>query len=357
MADFLRTNPDSGIHVDGCCRPGPLQTFAVISMPVTTLILGSVNVDLVIRGRRLPAPGETVLGGEFLQAAGGKGANQAVAAARATTGQVGLIGGIGDDAFGAQSRAGFEHEQMELSGLSTIENSSTGIALILVDGHGQNLISVASGANARLTPAHVDDVPRELFDRAKVFLTSLEITLPTVRRGLERARERGMITILNPAPADRGILEGNLLSLVDILTPNETELLQLTGDGDQVVHEGLGDPSRWRTAALELLNRGCRTVIATLGAAGCLAVGDLEFRQPAPRVTAVDATAAGDAFNGALAVALAEGQPLSSAVRFATATAALSVTRAGAQPSLPHRTEIEEFLSKWTAQAIEGAGV
>jgi len=335
---------------------GPFSAVWALNMSVTTLILGSVNVDLVIRGPRLPAPGETVLGGEFLQAAGGKGANQAVAAARAATGRVGFIGGVGDDPFGRQSRAGFESEQLELSGLSTFPNSSTGIALILVDGEGQNLISVASGANARLTPDHVDAVPAELFDQAKVFLTSLEIPLPTVRRGLERARERGMITILNPAPADRGILEGNLLSLVDLLTPNETELLQLTGEDNSGVDPGNGDPSRWRTAALELKKRGCRTVIATLGAAGCLAVGDLEFRQPAPQVTAVDATAAGDAFNGSLAVALAEGQPLSSAVRFATATAALSVTRAGAQPSLPRRSEIEELLSKWTAQAIEGAG-
>lgn len=331
-------------------------------MSISTLVLGSVNVDLVIHGPRLPGPGETVLGGEFLQASGGKGANQAVAAARAAAGTVAFVGGVGDDPFGTQSREGLTREGLELSGLITFPQTSTGIALILVDAAGQNLISVASGANARLSPDHVDALPDELFAGAKVFLTSLEIPLPTVRRGLERAREQGLITILNPAPADRGILEGNLLSLVDILTPNETELCQLTEEtwGSEAEGAPTGakstadDPSRWRAAAVKLTNRGCRSVIATLGPAGCLAVGDLELRQSAPAVRAVDATAAGDAFNGALAVALAEGQPLTAAVRFATATAALSVTRAGAQPSLPRRKEIEQALSRWTAQPTEG---
>jgi ribokinase len=331
-------------------------------MSVATLVLGSVNVDLVIRGQRLPNPGETVLGGEFLQAAGGKGANQAVAAARAATGTVAFVGGVGDDDFGTQSRAGLARERLELAGLTTFPGTSTGIALILVDAGGQNLISVASGANSRLTPDHVDALPDELLEKARVFLTSLEIPLPTVRRGLERARERGLITILNPAPADRAILEGDLLSLVDILTPNETELCQLAGESLEPPPPGVGAappgvadvPSRWRAAAVKLRNRGCRTVIATLGSAGCLVVGDVEFRQAAPVVQAVDATAAGDAFNGALAVALAEGQPLTSAVRFATATAALSVTRAGAQPSLPRREEIEQRLSHGMAQPTEG---
>ena len=326
-------------------------------MALSTLVLGSVNVDLVIHGSRLPAPGETVLGGQFLQAAGGKGANQAVAAARAATGTVAFVGGVGDDPFGTQSHEGLALEGLELSGLVTFPRTSTGIALILVDSTGQNLISVASGANARLTPDHVDALPDELFAAARVFLTSLEIPLPTVRRGLERAREEGLITILNPAPANRGILEGDMLSLVDILTPNETELCQLAGEPGGEGTEGFltagasaaDDPSRWRAAALKLRDRGCRTVIATLGPAGCLAVGDLEFHQSAPQVRAVAATAAGDAFNGALAVALAEGQPLTAAVRFATATAALSVTRAGAQPSLPRREEIEQALSHWTA--------
>jgi len=331
-------------------------------MSVATLVLGSVNVDLVIRGPRLPAPGETVLGGEFLQAAGGKGANQAVAAARAAVGTVAFVGGVGDDPFGAQSRAGLARERLDLSGLTTFPQTSTGIALILVDAEGQNLISVASGANSRLTPEHVDALPDELFAGARVFLTSLEIPLATVRRGLERARQGGLITILNPAPADRAILAGDLLSLVDILTPNETELCQLAGGplnptGQGALPDsgsGADDPSRWRAAAVKLQDRGCRTVIATLGSAGCLVVGEVEFRQAAPTVRAVDATAAGDAFNGALAVALAEGQPLPRAVRFATATAALSVTRSGAQPSLPRRDEIEQLLSHGMAPPTEG---
>ena len=228
-------------------------------MSISTLVLGSVNVDLVIHGPRLPGPGETVLGGEFLQASGGKGANQAVAAARAAAGTVAFVGGVGDDPFGTQSREGLTREGLELSGLITFPQTSTGIALILVDAAGQNLISVASGANARLSPDHVDALPDELFAGAKVFLTSLEIPLPTVRRGLERAREQGLITILNPAPADRGILEGNLLSLVDILTPNETELCQLTEEtwGSEAEGAPTGakstadDPSRWRAAAVK----------------------------------------------------------------------------------------------------------
>ncbi len=300
-------------------------------------------MDLVIRGSRLPLPGETILGGEFFQAPGGKGANQAVAAARAAQTSVAFIAAVGDDNFGKLSIDGFVADRLDVSEIRTIPDCATGIALILVDASGQNMISVASGANSRLAPADVDAVPDSLFQNARVFLCSLETPIETVRRGLERARDFGLTTILNPAPADRRILEGDLLSLVDILTPNETELSLLTG---RPLPEGANSPdsSPIRAGALELQNRGCATVIATLGAEGCLVVADTVWSAAAFRVTAVDATAAGDAFNGALAVGLAEGRLLPDAVRFASAAAALSVTHSGAQPSLPPRFTIQRLL-------------
>ena len=296
------------------------------------IVLGSVNVDLVIRGLRLPAPGETVLGGEFYQAHGGKGANQAVAAARASGQPVTFIAAVGDDAFGTQAREQFAREKLDCRYVRTVGGQPTGVALILVDQHGENLISVASGANVELGPDDVDRVPEEVFRDAKVFLTCLESPLETVRRGLIRARDAGLTTILNPAPADPRIVAADMLSLVDVITPNEGEasLLAETSDGEQ--------------AAARLREEGCGACAVTLGSRGCLVVEESETRVEACRVAAIDATAAGDAFNGALAVALAEGRPLVEAARWATRAAAVAVTRPGAQPSLPTREEIEQTV-------------
>lgn len=313
-------------------------------MSAKTIVLGSVNVDLVIRGERLPAPGETVLGGDYFQAAGGKGANQAVAAARAARGGVKFVAAVGDDSFGSDALAGFVREGIDTDEVCRVHGHATGIALILVDSQGQNMISVASGANSALSCADVDAISDDAFATASVFLASLETPIATVRRGLERARQHGLITILNPAPANREILCDGFLELVDILTPNETELEILTARSSASKTDQHASP--FEQQALELRALGCRTVIATLGANGCLVVGSTIVRVQAFPVTAVDATAAGDAFNGALAARLAEGADLSLAVRFASAAAALSVTRPGAQPSLPIRTEIDQLLSQ-----------
>ena len=304
---------------------------------MSVLILGSVNTDLVIRSPRLPRPGETVLGGEFYQAAGGKGANQAVAAARVGSAVVTFVAAVGGDGFGREALAGFERDKLDCRFVKVVAGQPSGVALIMVDGGGQNCISVALGANAHLSPTDIDAIPSDVFCGAKVFLACLESPLETVSAGLRRARGAGVTTILNPAPASREILDRGLLSFVDILTPNEREASQLSGI--EVV-----DAASGFRAAQVLRQAGCRDVIVTLGERGCVVAADDETEiRPLP-VSAVDATAAGDAFNGALAVAIAEGRsPLASAARWASIAAAISVTRPGAQPSLPTRAEVDGF--------------
>ena len=297
------------------------------------IVLGSVNTDLVIRAPRIPAPGETVLGGEYFQAPGGKGANQAVAAARAARKAVTFVAAVGDDDFGRAAIENFSRENLDDRHILSIANQPSGVALIFVDHRGENAISVASGANLYLTPADVDALPEELFAAADVFLSCLESPVETVVRGLRRARAAGLVTILNPAPALSEIAVSEILSLVDVLTPNAGEAEMLSG------RESAAD------AAVYLRRLGCGSVVTTLGAGGCLVSGETEVHIPGRRVTAVDTTAAGDAFNGALAVALSEGKPLPEAARWATVAASIAVTRAGAQPSLPGRVEIEAALS------------
>lgn len=306
-------------------------------MAARVVVLGSVNVDLVIRGPRLPRPGETVLGGEFYQAAGGKGANQAVAAARAAREPVIFLACLGADDYGRQMLANFRRENLMVDHLKTAPERPTGVALILVDEQGENLISVASGANLSLSPADVDALPESVFAGPGVFLACLESPLETVRRGLERAKRGGLKTVLNPAPADRAILEFDFVRLVDVLTPNRGEAALLAGLGGA----GEIDP---RAAVGRLQALGFADCVITLGAQGCLAVaGEQAVFAPGHRVKALDATGAGDAFNGALAVALSEGRSLAEAARWANRAAAIAVTRLGAQPSLPSREEIEEY--------------
>ncbi|MSR56453.1 MAG: ribokinase [Planctomycetaceae bacterium] len=322
-------------------------------MPTPTLspiiVVGSINTDMVIRGLRLPAPGETVLGGTFFQAAGGKGANQAVAAARAARAPVTFIGAVGDDSLGREALERFRGENLICDYLKTVVGHPSGVALILVDQQGENLISVAAGANSQLLPADLDAVPQAVFSSAKVFLTCLETPLETVAHGLRLAKRAGLVTILNPAPAPVESLPDDLLTLVDVLTPNETEAAQLVQSAgatasDQRESAVHSNTSQRRAAALQLRSRGCRSVVVTLGEHGCLVVDREITAIPGRPVAAIDATAAGDAFNGALAVALAEGQSLVDAARWAGVAAAISVTRLGAQPSLATRDEIENML-------------
>ncbi|HUE72407.1 MAG TPA: ribokinase [Pirellulaceae bacterium] len=315
---------------------------------MSLVVLGSVNADLVIRGPKLPRPGETVLGGEFFRAAGGKGANQAVAAARAGRDTVIFLAAVGDDPFGRQSLAGLAAEGIDCQWIRTVGGSATGVALILVDPQGENLISVASGANLALTPDWVDGVPDEVFAPAKVFLASLESPAAAVERGLSRARRASVRTVLNPAPALSPEVAEPQWRLADVLTPNEHEAAMLSGMPVDSVESAVA-------AARQLQARRAGDLIVTLGSQGCVVVEKNvpPVVVPPLPVQAIDATAAGDAFSGALAVALSEGKSLVDAARFATAAAGIAVTRAGAQPSLARREEIEAALSQRTTSCRE----
>jgi len=298
------------------------------------VVVGSSNTDMIIKLERIPKPGETILGGEFVSAAGGKGANQAVAAARAG-GRVAFIARVGRDMFGEQAIRGFVKDGIAVDFIFQDQHSPTGVALIFVAKDGENSIAVASGANARLSPADIRKAARA-FQGAGFLLIQLETPLETVRAAADLAARKSVRVLLNPAPAR--LLPDGLLKKVFILTPNETEAEILTG----IRVNGESGAAR---AAAALRGRGVATVIVTLGARGAYVSG-LEFEGIIPgfKVKAVDTTAAGDVFNGALAVALSEGRALAESVRFANAAAAISVTRMGAQPSAPKRKEIFGFL-------------
>lgn len=301
----------------------------------SVLVIGSSNTDLIIKAARIPKPGETILGGEFARAAGGKGANQAVAAARAG-GAVTFIARVGRDANGEAAIAGFAADGINVKHVIRDPTRPSGVALILVDRSGENSIAVASGANEKLSPADVRQA-KAAFRRARIVLLQLETPLPTVMAAAELAAAAGVRLVLNPAPARP--LPVQLLKLVYLLTPNQSEAELLMG----VVVSNEATAAR---AADKLLARGVQNVIITLGARGALVAGkDLRHLLPGFKVKAVDATGAGDVFNGALVVGLAEGRSLPEAARFASAAAAISVTRFGAQPSAPTRREIEAMLA------------
>lgn len=305
-------------------------------MKPNIVVVGSSNTDLIVRVPRIPRPGETILGGRFATAPGGKGANQAVAAARAG-GRVTFVARVGRDAFGAQALAGFRRDGIDVRHVRRDPDAPSGVALIFVAADGQNSIAVAGGANANLSVADVR-AARGAFARARIALFQLETPLATVAAGVELAVRHGARVILNPAPARE--LPDTLLRRVSVLTPNEIEAEALSG-------VKVRDPRSAEKAARRLLQRGVEAVIVTLGARGALvaSAAGVELVRGF-RVRAVDTTAAGDVFNGALAVALGEGRPLREAVRFANAAAAISVTRPGAQPSAPTRAEIERLLRR-----------
>ena len=297
------------------------------------VVVGSVNTDMVVKGKRLPGPGETVSGGHFLMAGGGKGANQAVAAARLGA-EVTLIAKVGRDMLGDQAIKAFGREGIRTDGILRDPEQHTGVALILVDNAGENLISVASGANHALTPEEIT-AAADCIRAADVLMLQLETPLKTVTRAAQIAAEAGVPVILNPAPA--AALPDELLKCVAYLTPNETEAELLTGIP-------VCDEASARQAAERLLEVGTRHVIVTLGAKGAQTTSPGGTTLvPSTPVEAVDTTAAGDAFNGGLAWALAGGMPLPEAVRQACLVGALSATRLGAQPSLPTKEELDEF--------------
>lgn len=305
------------------------------------IVLGSVNADLVVSSPRLPSAGETVIGGSFYHSGGGKGANQAVAAARTSELPVGFIAAVGNDGFGRESIRQLRRENIQTQHVRMVDGCATGVALIMVDERGENQISVASGANVELSPEDVERIDDEFFSEASVFVACLESPLETVIAGLKRARSAGLTTILNPAPAIESARCREVLELADVLTPNESEATLLSGWDEM---QDLEDACIW---CEQLQQQGSRRIVITRGERGCILKDDSSDACLAPTfvVEAVDATAAGDCFNGALAAGLAEGQALLEAARFAMAAAALSVTRRGAIPSLPTRKEVEAFLA------------
>ena len=329
------------------------------------VVVGSVNVDLVVVAPRLPGPGETVTGGDVARHHGGKGGNQAVAAARLGA-RVAFVGAVGEDDFGIAARAALAAEGIDVTHLATASRP-TGVALIVVDARAENLIAVAPGANASPTAASVAAAVAALaVGPGDVVLACREIPPDAVRAALAGARAAGAVAVLNPAPADG--LDAATIALADVLTPNEAELALLaaagtapagpaaaagpTGASAAPVAEaqpGSGAADVEATAR-RLLAAGPagRAVVVTLGAAGALAVpaGGPAIRIPAGRVTPVDTTGAGDAFSGALAVGLAAGRPLAEAVRRAVAAAGLSTTRAGARAGMPTAAELAAFLGQ-----------
>ncbi|MBZ9780859.1 ribokinase [Pseudomonas sp. REP124] len=302
-------------------------------MPAKVVVIGSLNMDLVTRAPRLPRGGETLIGQSFATVSGGKGANQAVAAARLGA-QVSMVGCVGSDAYGAELRAALMAEQIDCQAVSTVAGS-TGVALIVVDDNSQNAIVIVAGANGELTPALIGCFDQVL-QAADVIICQLEVPYATVGHALKRGRELGKTVILNPAPAS-GPLPADWYANIDYLIPNESEASALSGlpvDSRETAE----------TAATRLIEMGAGKVIITLGAQGALFADGQRFEHsPAPTVKAVDTTAAGDTFVGGFAAALASGKSEAEAIRFGQVAAALSVTRAGAQPSIPTLSEVQAF--------------
>jgi ribokinase len=299
--------------------------------PPRVLVVGSANVDFTVAAARLPSPGETVSGGTLLVNHGGKGANQAVAARRLGA-DVRFIGCVGADAPGARIRTQLAREGIGVDGLVTASEAATGTALIVVDAVGRNQIAVAPGANHRLTVDHLA-ARAEDFAWAEAVVCQLETPVATVLWALEEAGRRGLVTLLNPAPVVP--LPDEVWPLVGYLTPNAGEAGRLSGHTTDT-------PAGVRAAARALLDRGPRAVIVTLGERGALVCEAGGMREvPAPAVDVVDTTAAGDAFNGALVVALGAGRALVDAAGLANRAAALACTRRGAQDSLPRREDVE----------------
>ena len=294
------------------------------------VVIGSSNTDMVVRAERLPAPGETVIGGKFFMNAGGKGANQAVAAAR-LGGTVSFIAKIGNDVFGKEAMALFEKEGIDCSCVSIDSESPSGVALITVNHEGENCIVVAPGANAALSPKDFES-NNKLIRQADILLMQLEIPLETIAWAIDTGASEKTKIILNPAPAQ--IIPDRILKRVDIITPNETEAGILTGIA-------VTDPASAERTAKALLQKGVGSVVITMGAQGAFLMDKNQIQLiPAPAVRAVDTTAAGDIFNGALAVGLSNGLSLREAVKFGIRVASISVTRMGAQSSAPYLREI-----------------
>ena len=303
------------------------------------IVAGSANMDLVVHAERLPKRGETLLGGAFATFAGGKGANQAVAAARLGA-SVAMLGCIGGDEFGAQLRNGLQHEQIDTAHLHTADAMSSGIAVITVAADGANTIVVSPGANAALTPDHVDAAAADIA-AAGMLICQLEVPLDTVRHAIAVAAKLGTPVLLNPAPAQP--LPDKLYEQISLLVLNETEAAMLA-------HMSVDSPASAREAAMRLRAKGVETVIVTLGAQGVwYSTSGEEGHLPAPRVDAIDTTAAGDTFVGGFAAERVRGASIRDAIDFGQRAAALSVTRQGAQASIPTHADVRALPASATA--------
>ena len=303
---------------------------------ICIVVVGSSNTDMVIQLSHMPAPGETELGGAFSMAAGGKGANQAVGAARAG-GAVTMVACVGRDVFGDQAVAGFKSDKIDIAHVARHPTAKSGVALIYVDKtSGENCIAVASGANAELTVADVAQA-EEAISKAHIMILQLEVPVAAVKAAAALAVEAGVRVILNPAPAQK--LPDALLRQVSVFTPNEVEAEFYSG----IKVVSTDDAQR---AAEKLMTMGVENVIITLGARGSFVATKAEARlMPGFEVTPLDTTGAGDIYNGALAVALGEGKSLFEAATFANAAGAIAATRLGAQPSAPNRTDIDAMVA------------
>jgi len=306
------------------------------------VVVGSSNMDLVVKSSRIPSRGETILGGDFIMNPGGKGANQAVAAAKLGA-EVYFVAKLGDDIFGRQSLSNFQKVGVHTDYVVQTKEAPSGAALIIVDDAGDNIIVVASGANLKLTPEDVKKAQSAIASSGAV-AAQLEVPPATVEFAAALANDAGVPFILDPAPAQK--LSTELLGMVDVLTPNETEAGILTGI--EVI-----DVDSAQLAAEKLLKLGVKAVILTMGAQGYLlaTVESMEF-VPSIKINAVDATAAGDAFTGSLAVGLARGKILKDAALFANYVAALSVMKMGAQSSMPNAEQVKNFIRQNSAQGV-----
>lgn len=300
------------------------------------LVIGSYNVGLTVLGDRIPKLGETIIGSHFDMGPGGKGSNQAIAISR-LGGSVSFLAKVGDDIFGKEAMKLFEREGIDTAFIKVDSDAHTGAGIIFVDKDGHNSIGVAPGANYKLTIEELDEAD-ELFKSSKFLLMQLETPLPVVYHAIRKARENGVTVILNPAPGQK--IDSEYLSMIDILTPNETETEIIAG-------LAVTDTESAIEAARKLVNDGVKNVIVTLGKQGCALVSAEKQQQyRAPKVNAVDTTGAGDAFNGGLVYALAAGKNIDEAIEFGCKVGAYSVTSIGVVPGLPTMKDIEEFSKK-----------
>lgn len=299
------------------------------------VVLGSINADHILNVNEFPRPGETITGKDYRISFGGKGANQAVAAGRSGA-DITFIASVGADDIGQQVCKQLIKDKIDITPVESTVGTNTGVAMIFVNGNGENMIAIDAGANAAVTPEYLEKYRQHVID-ASVLLMQLETPMETIIAAAKLAKQHDTLVALNPAPARE--LPDELLANIDIITPNETEAEQLTG----ITINNRDDAER---AAAELHARGIRTVIITLGSRGAwVSVDGMGSLIEGYSVEAVETIAAGDTFNGALITAMLEGQELFRAVRFAHAAAAIAVTRRGAQPSIPWREEIDEFLA------------